>query len=313
MKQLLLLTLLFTSTVQAGTIFVPKGMPTINSAINTAVNGDTILVSPGTYYETINMRGKAITIESTHGKDVTVIDAQELSTCVMFTMGETTKSILRGFTLTGGIGALHEDGRLGGGIFLHGSSPTIDSCAILNNHAEWGGGLHNLQSSPHIINCTFEGNVAVYNGGGMRSHDWSEPTIDTCTFTNNFAQFGGAMDYAADSVPSIINCELVSNGAYFQAGAIYVGCDCSSPNVSSTTMCWNVPEHIVGGWNDNGNNNVCEVCEADVSRDGEVNVTDLLEIISAWGPGACVQDITGEGGVDVQDLLIVIAAWGPCE
>ena len=61
------------------------------------------------------------------------------------------------------------------------------------------------------------------------------------------------------------------------------------------------------------NNNVCEVCEADVSRDGEVNVTDLLEIISAWGPGACVQDITGEGGVDVQDLLIVIDSWGPCE
>ena len=312
MKYLLPTVLFISCTSNAGTILVPTEMPTITSAINSAIDGDTIFVAPGTYYETINMRGKAITIESTHGQGATVINAQGFSTCAMFTMGETTKTVLRGFTLTGGIGALHEDGRFGGGIFLHGSSPTIDSCAILNNHAEWGGGLHNLQSSPHIINCTFEGNVAVYNGGGMRSHDWSEPTIENCTFTNNFAQFGGAMDYAADSVPSIINCQLVSNGAYFQAGAIYVGCDCSSPNVSSTTMCWNVPQHIVGGWNDNGNNNVCEVCNADVSRDGEVNVTDLLEIISAWGPGACVQDITGEVGVNLQDLLIVIDSWGPC-
>jgi len=288
-------------------------MPSISAAVNSASDGDTILVAPGEYFETVNLRGKAITVESTHGRDATVINAQGLSTCVMFTAGETSKTILRGFTLTGGIGALHNDGRFGGGIFLHGSSPTIDSCTILNNEAEWGGGLHNLQSSPHIINCHFEGNVAVYNGGGMRSHDWSEPVIENCTFNHNFSQFGGAMDYALDSVPSIINCELIGNGAYFQAGAIYVGCDCSSPNVTGTTMCWNVPEHVVGGWNDNGGNTICEVCEADVSRDGFVDVMDLLEIIDAWGACACVQDITGEGGVDVNDLLIVVGSWGACE
>ena len=313
MKQIAWTFLLCTGSAYAGTIFVPKQMPTISEAINSATDGDTILVAPGVYNETINLRGKAITVSSTKGRDSTIIDAQGISTCVMFTTGETNDTVLRGFTLTGGIGALHEDGRFGGGIFLHGSSPTIENCAIVNNQADWGGGLHNLQSSPHLINCHFEGNTAAYNGGGMRSHDWSEPIIESCTFNNNFAQFGGAMDYALDSVPLIIDCELVSNGAYFQAGAIYVGCDCSSPNVTGSTICWNVPQHIVGGWNDNGGNEVCEVCEADITRDGFVDVMDLLEIIDAWGACACVQDITGEGGVDVNDLLVVVGSWGACQ
>ena len=119
MKQIVCTFLLCTGSVYAGTIFVPKEMPTISAAINVASDGDTVLVAPGVYNETVNLRGKAITVASTKGRDSTIIDAQGISTCVMFTMGETNKTVLRGFTLTGGIGALHEGGRFGGGIFLH--------------------------------------------------------------------------------------------------------------------------------------------------------------------------------------------------
>ena len=51
----------------------------------------------------------------------------------------------------------------------------------------------------------------------------------------------------------------------------------------------------------------------DLNGDGLVNVTDLLEVIGAWGAcSGCAADIDGNGQVDVSDLLEVIGAWGPC-
>ncbi len=313
MKYLHLTITLITSTTLAGTITVPKEMQTIGDAINAAQDGDRILVSSGTYNETINLRGKALIIESVSGRSSTIINAQNLGSCILGITDETNDTIVRGFTLTGGIGHDHEGGKYGGGIFLYGSSPTIEDCAIIDNHADWGGGLHNLGSNPILTNCLFESNTAIYNGGGMRSHEYSSPTIFNCVFNDNIAQFGGALDFALDSIPTIDQCEIIGNGANIQGGAIYVGCDCSSPNITNSTICWNVPQHIVGGWNDNGGNELCIECEADVTRDGIVDVSDVLDIINAWGPGACIQDITGEGGVDVNDLLIVVGSWGACE
>jgi len=50
-----------------------------------------------------------------------------------------------------------------------------------------------------------------------------------------------------------------------------------------------------------------------------VDVSDLLAVISAWGPCAnpsnCPADTAPAGGddvIDVQDLLAVIGAWGAC-
>src|SRR5579872_3998807 len=56
------------------TIHVPADKPTIQAAILSASNGDTVLVSPGVYHERINFSGKAITVKSLSGPDVTTID-----------------------------------------------------------------------------------------------------------------------------------------------------------------------------------------------------------------------------------------------
>ena len=59
----LVIVLLCVSNLFATTLNVPGILyPTIQSAINAAVNGDTVLVQPGTYYETIDFLGKEITI-----------------------------------------------------------------------------------------------------------------------------------------------------------------------------------------------------------------------------------------------------------
>src|SRR5207247_6452439 len=83
----------------AATIRVPADAPTIQQAINGAVNGDVVVVSPGTYFERINFSGKAITVTSEAGPDTTTIDGSGLGSVVTFTSGETRSAVLSGLTV----------------------------------------------------------------------------------------------------------------------------------------------------------------------------------------------------------------------
>ena len=91
------------------TIHVPANQPTIQAGINAASNGDTVLVAPGTYYEEIDFKGNAITVESSAGPATTIIDGTNpanlsCASCpvVMFQTNETRKSVLSGFTIQNG-------------------------------------------------------------------------------------------------------------------------------------------------------------------------------------------------------------------
>ncbi len=66
----------------ADIIHVPGDYSTIQEAIDVAVDGDEVEVHPGTYFETINFLGKAITLRSSDGPDVTTIDGNGLVTTV---------------------------------------------------------------------------------------------------------------------------------------------------------------------------------------------------------------------------------------
>ncbi len=52
---------------------VPGNFSTIQAAINAASSGDTILVGPGTYTQSLEFGGKNITLESTAGPASTII------------------------------------------------------------------------------------------------------------------------------------------------------------------------------------------------------------------------------------------------
>ena len=54
-------------------------------------------------------------------------------------------------------------------------------------------------------------------------------------------------------------------------------------------------------------------CAADINGDNMVDVTDLLEVVGAWGNAGGPADVNGDGIVNVADLLAVVDAWGPCE
>src|SRR5262245_43589785 len=76
------------SAARAGTIHVPADQPTIQQGIALAVDGDTVLVAPGRYLETIDLLGKQLVVQSEGGADVTTIDGGGNGTVVTLMSGE---------------------------------------------------------------------------------------------------------------------------------------------------------------------------------------------------------------------------------
>jgi hypothetical protein len=79
--------ILFPTLAFSATLKVPSQYPTIQDAIDATSGGDTVLVERGTYKESINFKGKAITVTSEEGALVTIIDGI-LDSVVTFAYGE---------------------------------------------------------------------------------------------------------------------------------------------------------------------------------------------------------------------------------
>lgn len=56
------------------------------------------------------------------------------------------------------------------------------------------------------------------------------------------------------------------------------------------------------------------LCRADFDHNGQVDVFDLFQLLSAWGMcgRGCLGDLDHNDFVDVFDLFELLAAWGPC-
>ncbi|MCH2137006.1 MAG: hypothetical protein MK101_10575, partial [Phycisphaerales bacterium] len=224
------------------------------------------------------------------------------------------ETIIRGFTITGGTGSLEGTILHGGGLWIVESSPTIESCVVMGNVAQMGAGASVTNGNPTFTDCTFHDNFATIDGGAVRLTEFSFPTFTNVTFTSNGASvYGGGLNYAFDSLGMHDGCTFDGNTAGVGGGALSMTCDCSAANVANTILCNSLPAHVEGPWNDLGGNSVCEICPADVTADGTVDVSDILAIISAWGGCVCVEDLTNDSAVTTDDLLIVLSEFGPCD
>ncbi len=261
--------LLAVSTTQADTIFVDASCPggdgseldpycSIQTAIDNAVDTDEIVVAPGTYFEAINFDGKAVTLRSSDGAEVTIIDGTGFFHVVQCVNGEGPDSVLDGFTVTGGNANGSFPENRGGGMFNIGSNPTVANCTFSGNTAEFGGGMYNLfNSSPTVTNCTFSGNIAGI-GGGMLNDNGSSPTVTNCTFSGNTASRGGGMYNFANSSPTVTNCTFSENYAVDAGGGMYnFG---SSPTLTNCTFSGNTADFGSGMFNYNSSNPTVTNC-----------------------------------------------------
>lgn len=155
----------------------------IGSAIAEAVDGDVIEVAPGTYNETVDFGGKAITLRSQDPEDsgtvaATVIDGNDCA--LVFAGGDGANPILAGFTVTGATCGIRCDD----------ASPTILNCRVLDHAGAGvaGGG------NPTLLNCIIAGN----GGAGILME---AATIDHCTIVGNH---GGIHAGAATVTNSIV-------------------------------------------------------------------------------------------------------------
>ena len=226
----------FPALATADTIWVPDDQPTVQSAIAVAVAGDEVVVRPGTYYESLDFLGKAITVRSEDGPAVTILDGSDTVRVVQFQSGETRATVLAGFTITHG----RSDGGNGGGIDCTLiSGPTIRDCIIADNYAYGlGGGMACRGfSDALILRCTFRGNLcpggAEGGQGGGLSCFLSSPTIIDCVFDGNTAKWGGGLDFSG-SYSVATNCLFRENHAYIGGGAVY--CSVADPQLVNCTM-----------------------------------------------------------------------------
>ncbi len=207
----------------------------IQSAVDAATDGDTVLVTNGVY----NAGGRAgfpaggtlltnrvvihkpVTVASVNGPELTIIAGQKPRAdtavrCVYLTNGAT----IVGFTFSNGatrvVGFAPDD--YGGGVYADGSSAVVSNCIVSGCVAFYGGG----SCGGTIYNSRFENNEADGGGGALRS------TLDHCAFFGNVSINGGAgFDVTMNQ------CTMQRNTARDQGGCVYLG------TVNNSILCNN--------------------------------------------------------------------------
>ena len=220
------------------TRLVPSQYPTIQAAISASGNGDDVLVAPGVYPGPITFLGKAITVHSAGGANVTTLTATPGTSVVTFATSEGSASILNGFTVTSG-----------SGIFIQNSSPTIQNCRVINNsRAGIGGGIqcsatNFSMASPVITGCVISNNTAIMSpGSGLGfsgpSSEMSFPIISNCLFswnaptTQSGAPQGGGVAVIGNWSVAFSDCTFEHNSTINVGGACYV-----SAGTATFTSC----------------------------------------------------------------------------
>jgi len=236
-----LLVVLIVSPARAAFFHVPEDYTTIQAALNSCEDYDTVVIAQGRYTgdgnRNINFNGKLITVRSTDPTDInvinsTVIDCQSNGHGFVFNRGENPEATVAGLTITGGYASL------GGAIYCYNnSSPSITNCLIIDNLAFLGGGVAftNSETRPRITNCILTTNSALVGGGAIYCNGAS-PKISNCLITSNQASDGGAVYSHNPGDPLISNCTVSGNAAFSSAGAIY--CYKSSNLVINNSILW---------------------------------------------------------------------------
>jgi parallel beta-helix repeat protein len=222
-------------------IYVPDDYLTIQEAINTAVDWDSVIVRPGVYYEhDIDFLGKAITVMSTDPTDwevvaSTIVDANAQGSVFNIYQGEDTTSVLTGLTIRGGYGLV------GGGIRCVFSSPTIARNVITGNTAtDDGGGIHLAVSDAIVINNEVTNNMVLDTwgtGGGIRCANTypTGPRITNNVISDNTANNGGGITIYS-SFPILTGNTITGNSASNGGG---IECESNSNATVTNTVLWN--------------------------------------------------------------------------
>ncbi len=168
---------------------------------STTVSGDTLLVAPGTYAESLRFFGKSIVLKGVGGAAVTILQSgTNPHAAIRWIDGEGAGTRLEGFRVQGALnnvgagGGLHCIGAVaevrdcvfancgahsgpGGGALVEGSSNIDFERVVFGGCFSWhsGGGIEISNSQARVIECVLQGCSAGIGfgggaGGGIRGH-----------------------------------------------------------------------------------------------------------------------------------------------
>jgi len=228
-RSLLLLTVAVASgSAAAKDIVVCKSCTyqTIQSAVDVAVNGDSITIAAGRYTENVTIAGKGLTLQgATSG--ITEVDAAGRGP--VFTLGTAVAggtdylieihnlTIARGNHITGTL--------VGGGVQVRkGSYLHLYNSTITQNYAKYGAGIGiDSPGAPVslISGCLIAGNSNSGNsgssagfGGGISVGRGSSADVESSSIVNNASNDGGGIYTFTSSTLTLGNSVVSGNTAY---------------------------------------------------------------------------------------------------
>lgn len=217
-------------------------------AVDLATNGDTVVVSNGTYYLTNEIRiiktNLVISGKTGNPADV-ILDGNNYSgkpvtnRCVYIN----GMVIFEGFTVANGraLGKSATFNGYGGGINLYAGISTVRNCIVTGNIAlsngtsqAGGGGIAICYGTNYMEKCDIHNNCVEGRGAGVNLYTHGKGTISHCTISNNWADTnnpysagGGVALASANAMYSCIvssNLALSGGGVFCDAGGYVRGC-----------------------------------------------------------------------------------------
>jgi hypothetical protein len=136
---------------------------TVQKGINTAKDGNTVLVYPAVYSEAVNFLGKAITVQGVATTAGIPVLEKVGDFAVSFYNGEEPNSILKNFVIKNSFMAA----------FISGCSPTISNVTVVDN--KYGIAAY-TGAGPDISNCILWNNTDADLYGCQSRYSWVQDT-----------------------------------------------------------------------------------------------------------------------------------------
>ncbi len=203
--------------------------PTIQAAIDAAIDGDIVELTSGTFTgegnRDLDFGGKALIVRSQDGDpQLCILDCEgsfaEPHRGFTFRNGEDTTAVVSGLTMTMGVGLLGESNHYyGGALYCEGSSPKIHNCIVDRNYATMGGGLYCTATCSVLVSeCTFTRN----SDSAVSCRYGPTPTFRDCVFSENWCDGTGGAVFALEAVLRLVGCRFAGNLASSDGGGIFL-------------------------------------------------------------------------------------------
>ena len=214
---------------------------TIQRALSSSWDGDTVIVLPGTYEGDVDFMGKDVVLVSKIflTENESYIDSTIILGKVSISGDVDSTAIFKGFTITGdysdrGLKIYTDHDPLiehikvvgvGGVEFDDANASLYNSIISFNDHSSSGGGVHISNSEVKLINVIIDSNSSNSYGGGIyiagTVNDSSKVILDSVIVNGNESSSGGGGIYINhESEVVILNSEVNFNNSS-SGGGIY--------------------------------------------------------------------------------------------